>query len=153
MIAVIRISGLVEIPKKEKETLFRMRLRKKYRCVLMSEKPENLGMIAKTRNFIAFGKINKETLIELIKARGKTIGNKKIKVDAEKIASELLESKTEKKLSDFGLKLFIGLHPPRGGIDSKLHYPKGVLGDNQDKINDLIRRMLWNSRKEIREAE
>lgn len=142
MIAVIRISGLVEIPRDAKETLFRMRLRKKFTLVLMHENPVNLGMIKQVRNFTAFGKINKETLAELIKARGKTIGNKKIKIDAEKIASELLEGKTEKKLSDFGLKLFIGLHPPRGGIDSKLHYPKGVLGDNQEKINDLIRRML-----------
>jgi large subunit ribosomal protein L30 len=142
MIAIIRISGLVEIPNDEKETLFRLRLRKKYTCVLMNETPENLGMLKLVRNFVAFGKINKETLTELIKTRAKAVGNKKIKIDAEKIATELLESKTEKKLSDFGLKLFMGLHPPRKGIDSKLHYPKGVLGDNQDKINDLIRRML-----------
>ena len=142
MIAVIRISGLVEIPKDVKETLFRMRLRKKFTLVLMHETPENLGMIKVARNFIAFGKIDKETLAELIEKRGKTLENKKIKIDAEKIASELIEGKTKKKLSDFGLKLFIGLHPPRGGIDSKIHYPKGVLGDNQDKINDLIRRML-----------
>jgi large subunit ribosomal protein L30 len=142
MIAVIRISGLVEIPKDAKETLFRMRLRKKFTLVLLNETPENLGMIKKVRNFIAFGKIDKETLAELIDKRAKTLGNKKIKIDAEKIAEEMLNSKINKKLSDFGLKLFIGLHPPRGGIDSKIHYPKGVLGDNQDKINDLIRRML-----------
>ena len=142
MIAVIRISGLVEIPKDIQETLFRMRLRKKYTLVLLNEKKENLGMLKKVRNFTAYGKINKETLVELIKKRGKTIGNKKIKIDAEKIASELLNAKVEKKLSDFGLKLFMGLHPPRGGINSKLHYPKGVLGDHEDKINDLIRRML-----------
>ena len=142
MIAIIRISGMVEIPKEVQETLFRMRLIKKFALVLLSDKPENLGMLKVVRNFVAFGKINKETLAELIKKRGKTIENKKIKIDAEKIASELLESKTEKKLSDFGLKLFIGLHPPRGGIKSKIHFPKGVLGDNQEKINDLIRRML-----------
>jgi large subunit ribosomal protein L30 len=142
MIAVIRISGMVEIPKDEKETLFRMRLRKKFCCVLMHETPENIGMIAKTRNFIAFGKIDKPTLIELIKTRAKTVGNKKIKIDADKIASELLEGKIQKKLTDFGLKPFFGLHPPRKGIDSKIHYPKGVLGDNHEKINDLIRRML-----------
>jgi len=141
-IAVIRISGLVEIPRDVQETLFRLRMRKKYTLVLLQETRENLGMLAKVRNFVAFGKIDKETLTELIEKRAKTLGNKKIKIDAEKIASELLEGKTEKKLSDFGLKLFMGMHPPRKGIDSKIHYPKGVLGDNQDKINDLIRRML-----------
>jgi len=142
MIAAIRISGLVEIPRDIQETLFRLRMRKKYTLVLLNETPENLGMLKKVRNFTAFGKIDKETLAGLIGKRAKTLGNKKIKIDSERIASELLESKTEKKLSDFGLKMFIGLHPPIGGIDSKIHFPKGVLGDNQDKINDLIRRML-----------
>jgi large subunit ribosomal protein L30 len=140
MIAVIRISGMIEIPKEVQETLYRLRLRKKFACVLLSEKPENIGMLSVARNFVAFGKINQETLVELLKVRGKS--TKKEKIDAEKVASGLLESKTEKKLEDFNLKPFFSLHPPRGGIHSKLHYPKGVLGDNQDKINDLIRRML-----------
>lgn len=142
MIAVIRISGLVEIPRDVQETLFRLRMRKKYTLVLVNETPENLGMLKKVRNFVAFGKIDKETLTELIEKRAKTIANKKIKIDAGKIATELLDGKTKKKLSDFGLKLFMGMHPPRKGIDSKIHYPKGVLGDHGDKINDLIRRML-----------
>ncbi|KKL95423.1 hypothetical protein LCGC14_1854700, partial [marine sediment metagenome] len=40
------------------------------------------------------------------------------------------------------LKPFFRLHPPRKGIKSKLHFPKGVLGDNKEKINDLVLRML-----------
>ncbi|MBU3913507.1 MAG: uL30 family ribosomal protein [Nanoarchaeota archaeon] len=141
MIAIIRISGIPEMPLKAGETLDRMRLRRKYCCVLLSEEPENLGMIKRAENFIAYGKIDKETLVELIKARGKT-REKKIKVDAEQIAKELLEGKIKKKLIDFGLKPFFRLHPPRGGIDSKTHYPRGVLGDNKEDINKLIRRML-----------
>jgi large subunit ribosomal protein L30 len=97
-------------------------------------------MLKVVRNFVAFGGINRETLVELIKKRGKS--TKKEKIDADKIASELLEGKTEKKLEDLGLKPFFSMHPPRGGIDSKIHSPKGVLGDNKEKINDLIRRML-----------
>ena len=139
MIAIIRISGIPEIPMKVQETLYRLRLRKKYTCVLMHERPENLGMLELVRNFVAFGKIDKETLMELIKVRGKST---KGKIDAAKIVSELSESKTEKSLEDLGLKPFFALHPPRGGIDSKNHYPRGVLGNNKEKINDLIRRML-----------
>lgn len=133
---------MVEIPKGVQETLHRLRLRKKFTCVLLKESPENEGMLYAVRNFVAYGKINRETLAELIKKRGKTIENKKIKIDAEKIAAELLDAKIKKKLVDFGLKPFFGLHPPRGGIKSKIHFPKGVLGDNKEKINDLIRRML-----------
>ena len=42
----------------------------------------------------------------------------------------------------FKLKGFFRLHPPRKGINSKLQYPKGVLGDNKKDINKLIERML-----------
>lgn len=142
MIAVIRISGIPEMPRNAGTTLDKLRLRKKFTCVLLNEKPETIGMIRRVENFVAYGKINKETLTELIKKRGKAEGNKKIKIDVDKIASELLESKTEKKLIDFELKPFFGLHPPRGGIKSKIHFPKGVLGNHGEKINDLIRRML-----------
>lgn len=138
-IAIIRISGLVEIPSKVQETLDRLRLRKKFKLVLMNETAENLGMLQIVKNFVAYGKIDKETLAELIKVRGKGIGNKKIKADSEETAAELLKGK---KLEDFGLKPFFSLHPPRGGIDSKQHYPKGVLGDNKENIDKLIRRML-----------
>jgi hypothetical protein len=64
----------------------------------------------------------------------------KKKIDAEKIVAGL-EKKT---LSELGLKPFFRLHPPVKGIDSKIHFgrKKGVLGDNKDKINDLVRRML-----------
>jgi len=36
------------------------------------------------------------------------------------------------------------LHPPRKGIESKKHFGvgKGVLGDNKEKINELLERML-----------
>jgi len=140
MIALIRISGIPEIPEKVQETLTRLRLMRKFKCVLVRETPEIMGMVARVHDFIAYGKIDKETLIELIKARGKSV--KKGKIDAEKIAEEVLNSKTEKDISDFGLKPFFSLHPPRGGIDSKKHFPKGVLGDHKEKINELIRRML-----------
>jgi len=63
---------------------------------------------------------------------------KEIKIDVLEVVSGL---KGGKKLSDFGLKEFFRLHPPRKGIKSKLQYPKGVLGKN-GKINELIGRML-----------
>ena len=154
MIVVIRIKGLVEIRGEFAETLNRLRLRRKYSCVIAREKPEIIGMIEKVRNFVAYGKISKEMLVELIKKRGKpdkTMKGEKgskekveinVEKDAEKIASEFFESKVEKKLEDFGLKPFFRLHPPRGGIKSKEHFPRGVLGDHGEKINELLRRML-----------
>ena len=140
MLALIRISGLNKTNKKVEETMQRLRLKKKYTCVVIKEVPEMLGMVEKVRNCIAFGKIDEKTLIELIKARGKKIGASKAKVtDAEAIAKEVLSGK---KLDELGVVPFFGLHPARGGIDSKHHYPKGVMGDHKEKINELITRML-----------
>jgi large subunit ribosomal protein L30 len=140
MIAIIRIKGKVKVSKDIEETLSRLRLRRKYVCVVVREKPEVLGMIKKVRNFIAYGKIDDKTMEELIKKRGKSL--RKEKVDAEKIVSDFIESKTDIRLEELGIKPFFRLHPPRGGIESKKHYPKGVLGNHGDKINELIKRML-----------
>ena len=76
--------------------------------------PEKLGMLKKIKNFVAYGEISKETYDKLLEKRGE-------------------RSKTHFRL-----------HPPRGGIDSKKHFGvgKGVLGNNKEKINELIERML-----------
>jgi large subunit ribosomal protein L30 len=118
-IVVIRISGMIGIRKDIAETLDRLRLRRKYACVVVESTPENLGMIKKVRDFVAFGEINSETEKELVSKRGKKDAEGKIKP-------------------------FFRLHPPRGGIDSKKHFgvAKGVLGDNGKEINNLIIRML-----------
>lgn len=119
MIAVIRIKGQININREIKETLDRLRLRKKYVCVVF-EKPtkEQLGMIKKVKDFVAYGEIDDATYKELQEKRGR-------------------------KDAEGNLKPFFRLHPPRGGIESKKHFGvgKGVLGNNK-KINDLIRRML-----------
>ena len=47
-----------------------------------------------------------------------------------------------KKYDELGIKPFFRLHPPRGGIRSKVHYPEGVLGNHKEKINELVERML-----------
>ena len=138
MIIVIRISGQVEMHTYSKETLFRMHLRKKYSAVLLKEIKENQPILQAVRNFVAYGKIDEKTMEELILKRGKPLDNKIKKIDSKKIA-EIIE---KDGIENAGIKPFFRLHPPRKGINSKLHYPKGVLGDNGEKINDLVMRML-----------
>lgn len=140
MICAIRISGATGLEKRVKETLNRLRLRRKYSCIVIRETKGQLGMIKKMKDFVAFGEINKETFEKLIEIRGKPIDKKK-KIDAKKIIEELYKGKRYEELN---LKPFFRLHPPRKGIDSKKHFGvgKGVLGNNKDKINELIERML-----------
>jgi large subunit ribosomal protein L30 len=140
--AVIRISGMVKVREVIENPLSRIKLRRKYACVLIDPNNKSMaGIIKKVKHYIAYGEIDKATLVKLIKARGKSVeGDKKeLKIDAEKVASELMDGK---KLEEFGLKGFFRLAPPRKGINSKLQYPKGVLGNNKKDINKLIERML-----------
>jgi len=117
--AVIRISGIVGVPKDIENTLYRLRLRRKYVCVVIDTNNKSIqGLLKKVKFYVAYGEISKETQDKLIKARGEKISGKN------------------------ELKPFFRLHPPRGGIKSKLQYPKGVLGNNKDDINKLIERML-----------
>jgi len=117
MIAIIRIKGMIGLKKEVVETLNRLRLRRKYVCVLIEPTKENMGMIKRLKDFVAYGEISGETKKELISKRGK-------------------------KDKDGKLKPFFRLHPPRGGLKTKFHFPKGVLGNNGKEINKLIERML-----------
>ncbi|MCL5730030.1 MAG: uL30 family ribosomal protein [Candidatus Pacearchaeota archaeon] len=118
MIAVIRIRGEVGVKRDIEETLNRLRLKKKYSCiVIQSPKEEQIGMIKKVKDFVAFGEIDDVMYKKLVEKRGK-------------------------KDSQGKLKPFFRLHPPRGGIKSKESFPKGVLGNHKEKINELLERML-----------
>jgi large subunit ribosomal protein L30 len=140
--AVIRISGMVKVREVIENPLSRIRLRRKYSCVLVDLNNKSMaGILKKVKHYVAYGEIDKTTLVKLIKARGKSIdGDKKeIKIDSEKVAEDLMNGK---KLTELGLKGFFRLAPPKKGINSKLQYPKGVLGNNKKDINKLIERML-----------
>jgi len=125
MIAIIRIKGQVGLKKEIVETLNRLRLRRKYACVVFEKPTEvQLGMIKKVRDFVAFGEIDEATYKELVEKRGK-------------------KDKNTLKGTSGKLKPFFRLHSPRKGIESKKHFGvgKGVLGNNK-KMKELIRRML-----------
>jgi large subunit ribosomal protein L30 len=142
MAAVIRIAGMVKVRKDVAETLDRLKLRRKYACVIVDVNNKNIvGMLKRVKHYIAYGDIDSKTLEKLIKGRAESEEGRKhkIEINAGEVAKGLIAGK---KLADFKLKGFFRLHPPRKGIDSKLQYPKGVLGNNKKDINKLIERML-----------
>lgn len=123
------------------ETLNRLRIRKKYSCIVMN-KPgkEELGMLAKVKDFVAFGELDTKTFQALLEKRAHLIDNsKKEKIDAKKIIEAFEKGK---KFEELNVKPFFRLHPPRGGIETKLPFPKGALGNHKEKINELVMRML-----------
>ena len=115
MIAIIRIRGQTSINKDMGDTLDRLNLRRKYHCIIIEKPTEiELGMIKKVKDLVAYGEISNDTYEKLKKARG---------YQGEK---------------------FYRLSPPRGGIDAKKAFgiKKGVLGNNKEKINELVLRMI-----------
>ncbi|MEM4152943.1 MAG: uL30 family ribosomal protein [Candidatus Pacearchaeota archaeon] len=118
-LAVIRIAGQVDLPPPIKKTFELLKLKRKFSCIVVEDKPEIMGMIKKVQDYVMYGEINEETFQQLLLKRGKEIKDKNEKI------------------------LVFRLHPPRGGLkkSSKLLWPKGVLGKNE-KINEYIVKML-----------
>jgi large subunit ribosomal protein L30 len=144
-IAVIRIRGSVDVPGKVKDTLYLLKLRKKFVAVILEKSRENMGMVDKVKDYVAFGGINPETFKQLLMKRGKKQGDKPIEIGGKAIddfIKNFLENKTN--FTEIKIKPFFRLHPPKGGFKKsiRLPFPKGVLGNHEEKINDLIIKML-----------
>ena len=161
--AVIRIRGRVGVPPDIRYTLALLRLHRKFHCVLYpSTLPGIDGMLHKVKDWVTWGEIDRETLIELLRRRGRIPGDKPLTDDyvreklglkggIEELADKLLRGEIMlHKLRDRSRKTWIikpvfRLHPPRGGFRGSIKKPYGAggeLGYRGPAINELIRRML-----------
>ncbi|MCX6804378.1 MAG: uL30 family ribosomal protein [Candidatus Diapherotrites archaeon] len=142
MYAVIRIRGTVNVTPRLKKALEYMNLRRVNNLSIWSEEQQGKGTVVKVKDYTAYGKINDETLKELIakKAKPAVIGSK---IDAKKVFEEIKKGKTPRQA---GIKNLFRLSPPRGGFERegvKASYKVGgALGDRGEKINELILRMI-----------
>lgn len=123
MIVVLRMRGEVGTRKDVRDTFRMLGLKKLYSFSLLEKNPSNIGMVKKVGNFAAWGDASQDTIksLEGIGARRKT---------------------NDAKASVGSASVTGCLKPPKGGFKSKkLRYPKGDLGYN-DKLNDIIKRMI-----------
>lgn len=151
LFAVVRIRGWAKTRKEINDTLDMLKLKRTNNCVLIPETPQYNGMLNKVKDYVTFGEIEKDVLVELLKKRGEVLGGKlteeKLKEitkfeSFEKFADALLVGKV--KLKNFKkLKQVFRLNPPKKGYRSKrLPYPKGDLGYRGKEINELLKRMI-----------
>ncbi len=152
MIAVVRIKGRVGVNRDIEKTLHLLRLRKKHACVILPNSEEVVGMLNKVQHYVTWGEINEETLIELLKKRGRIAGNKrltdeylkdKVGKDIAGVAKEILAGNL--KLKDIpGVKPFFRLKPPTKGFrDLKKPFSMGGdYGYRGEHINELLKRMI-----------
>ena len=152
MYAVIRIRGRVGVRREIEDTLKMLRLKAPNNCVIIPETQSYKGMLEKAKDYITWGEIEKEVLVEMLKKRLRLRGDKRVDEKLlkevtgfdsfESFASALIEGKV--RLKDFEkLKPVFRLTPPSKGFKSvKQHFPKGDLGYRGKEINELLRRMI-----------
>ncbi len=152
-LAVIQIRGLINAPAEVKSTLKMMNLTRANHCVILDDRPSYMGMIKKVDPWITWGEIDEATMVDLLKKRGRLVGDKKL-------TEEYLKENTkfsginefvtafmnfEAELRDIpSIKPVFRLTPPSGGFKSTKRYFKenGDRGYRGEDINKLIERMM-----------
>jgi len=65
-IAVVRIRGIRKIKPKIEKALQLLNLEKPNYCVVIDDSKSNLGMLEVVKDYVAFGKIDNDTIFRLI---------------------------------------------------------------------------------------
>jgi len=153
----IRVRGTVDVDPDVEHTLYLLRLRRKFTASLYhSSQPGILDMLKAAENWIAWGEVERRVLIELLRRRGRLVGEKPLTDEwvKEKLGLNGLEELADKllageiyfnKLKVYGVKPFFRLHPPKGGLKGSIkrrYGDGGVLGYWGSGINELLTRMI-----------
>ncbi len=152
-LAVVRVRGIINVKNDIRDTLTMLGLGRVNHCVLISENPQNMGMVRKVKDYVTWGPIDIETATVLVKERGQLKGRKALD---EKDLKDLGKYKTFKDLGkaladgdatwskmDGTVRVF-RLHPPRKGYEGikRTFNMGGALGDRGQDINVLLQRMM-----------
>jgi len=150
MFAIVRLRGEVNVRPEIKDTLAMLRIHRVNHCVVVKEDPHNRGMIQKVKDYVAWGKVDDESLALLLEKRGRLSGNRRLSIEflKEKTSySSFQELATavnsgSASLKELGIKPVFRLHPPRKGLKTtkKTAQQGGDIGFRQD-LADLIKKM------------
>lgn len=152
-LAVIRVRGSSGVFHEIIETLKMLHLTRNCHATLIDDRPSYLGMLRKVQNQVTWGEVSKDSTVQLLRKRGKLVGNKKIteeylKEIGYKSLDDLAEAihKTEVEFTRLpNLKPVFRLHPPKKGFKGKVkksYAAGGVTGHRGEAINNLIKRMI-----------
>ncbi|TXT58347.1 MAG: 50S ribosomal protein L30 [Promethearchaeota archaeon] len=158
LLFAVRIRGSAGMSKKVEDTLKMLRMNKVNHGVLIwGGEKSFIGMLHKCKDFISFGEINKNTLLRLLRVRGRVEGNKPLTEvhiknlteyrTMNKFADALLKGEIRYRAKDIPkIKPLFRLHPPRRGHKGSIkkhHTEGGPLGYvGHDYINELIHKMI-----------
>ncbi len=138
-VAIVLVRGLVNVNQGVKDNLTMLHLTRKNNCVVVEDSAVMRGMIKKSKDYITWGEISEETFSLLLEKKG------------EEFKSRLQDAKKKYSYSFLEVagkmyKPYFRLNPPRKGFGRKgIKMPfklGGALGNREDKMNDLVVRML-----------
>jgi len=153
--AILRVRGTADVPPDVDYTLKLLRLHKPNHLVLYPiDMPGIQGMLQKVKDWVTWGEIDYQTLVELLEKRGRAPGNRKLTPEylsqsigvgsigelAEMICRNDLKLHQQEKI-----KPVFRLNPPSKGYKRSIKKPYksgGELGYRGLAINELIRRMI-----------
>jgi len=154
---LVRIRGTVHVTGKVRDTLEMLRLNRPMHAVVIPKTESYLGMVNMVKDYVAYGDIDAQTMAQLMKSRGRVMGDKPIDDAFVKTATEnkyatvdafakaVAEGKATMKDLGEDAKPVFRLNPPVGGFkgSTKKHFTvKGELGYRGKEINELIKRMM-----------
>ena len=152
-LAVVRVRGVINVKNDIRDTLTMLGLGRVNHCVLISESPDQMGMLHKVKDYVTWGPIDAETATTLVKERGRLKGGNPLDAKSlkalgkyksfEALGKALAEGDTTWSKLDDTVRVF-RLHPPRKGYEGikRSYKVGGALGDRGEDINVLLQRMM-----------
>ena len=78
MFAIVRLRGEVNLRPEIKSTLAMLHIHRVNHCIVVKEDPHYRGMIQKVKDYVAWGKIDDDTLALLLEKRGRLSANRRL---------------------------------------------------------------------------
>lgn len=151
---MVRVRGTVNVTKDVATTLNKLRLLRVNSSTLVRLTPSIEGMLKKAKDYLMWGRIDKNTLRLLLLKRGRLPGNRRlsdeniVKFTRYKSLDELVEVVWTSDSPSQALKPVkpvFRLTPPKGGFRRSVKKPVkkgGILGDWGERINTILKRMI-----------
>jgi len=152
-IAIIRVRGQVNINRDIKDTLRMLHLTRANHCTIIPDGPAWRGQLLKVKDYVTWGPVTEETVLQLLKTRGRLAGNRPLTeahlskhtpyASFAELAKAVAAGQADLRKLE-GVKPLFRLHPPRKGYEKVVRDFRtgGSLGDRGEGINTLIGRML-----------
>ena len=154
VVLAIRVRGQVRVKPQIADTLDKLLLGRLHQARLLKVTPSLEGMITKVKDYIAWGEVTEEVIVELLSKRGRLPGNDRLtdsyvkknsKHSSIKALSKAIAAGSADVRDVEGLKPIFRLTPPSKGFKGKKKLGfgmGGVTGYRGEEINELALRMI-----------